>query len=76
MVEDWAQVANGTVAVAMIALPEYIHPRKFGVKVAEHIGLVCNVHTSEADALTWLADAASTAGSPGGSRATRGIAPQ
>jgi hypothetical protein len=76
MVEDWAQVANGTVAVAMVALPEYIHPRKFGVKVAEHFGLVCNVHTSEEDALAWLADAASTAGSPGGSRAARRIAPQ
>ena len=31
MVEDWAQAANGTVVVAMVASPEYIHPEKFGV---------------------------------------------
>ena len=54
MVEDWAHEAKGTVVVAMVAPPEYIHPRKFGVKVALQFGLVCDVHATEADALAWL----------------------
>lgn len=54
MVEDWAQQAEGTVIVAMVAPSEYIHPRKFGVKVALDFGLICDVYTSEEDALKWL----------------------
>ena len=54
MVEEWAQEADGLVVVAMVVPPEYIHPRKFGVKVALSFGLMCDVHTSEADALAWL----------------------
>lgn len=54
MVEDWAQEAKGVVVVALVAHPEYIHPKKFGVKVALHLGLVCDVFTTEAGALTWL----------------------
>jgi hypothetical protein len=54
MVEGWAQQAEGVLAVAMVAAPEYIHPDKFGVKVAKHFGLVLDIHTSEADALEWL----------------------
>jgi hypothetical protein len=54
MVEDWAQEAKGTVVVALVALPEYIHPRKFGVKVALHFGLICDVYTSEEEASKWL----------------------
>jgi hypothetical protein len=54
MVEEWAQVANGTVVVAMVALPEYIHPQKFGVKVALHFGLICDVYTSVEEAAKWL----------------------
>lgn len=61
MVEDWAQEARGTVVVAMVAPPEYIHPRKFGVKVALHFGLICDVHSSEEDASTWLMETASRA---------------
>jgi hypothetical protein len=62
MVEDWAQEARGTVVVAMVASPEYIHPRKFGVKVALKFGLVCDVYPFEADAIAWLrATAAETA---------------
>jgi len=54
MVEDWAEEAKGTVVVAMVVHPEYIHPRKFGVKVAAHFGLICDVYASEASATKWL----------------------
>lgn len=54
MVEDWAQEAQGRVTVSMVVHAEYIHPQKFAVKVAERFGLVCDVHTSAADALHWL----------------------
>jgi hypothetical protein len=54
MVEEWAHQANGVVGVALVTLPEYIHPEKFGVKVALDFGLVCDVYTSEDAALTWL----------------------
>jgi hypothetical protein len=54
MVEDWALQAEGTVTVAMVVPAEYIHPRKFGVKVALHFGLICDVFTSEEDASRWL----------------------
>ena len=57
MVEEWAQVADGTVVVAMVALPEYIHPQKFGVKVALHFGLICDVYTSAEEAAKWLESA-------------------
>ncbi len=56
MVEDWALESTGTVTVAMVARDEYIHPQKFGVKVAERFGLVCDVFTAADDALRWLAD--------------------
>jgi hypothetical protein len=56
MVEDWALESAGTVAVAMVARDEYIHPQKFGVRVAERFGLVCDVFTMADDALRWLVD--------------------
>jgi hypothetical protein len=59
MVEDWAQEAKGTVVVAMVASPEYIHPHKFGVKVALNFGLICDVYSSEEDASEWLSETAS-----------------
>jgi hypothetical protein len=59
MVEDWAQESKGTVVVAMVAPPEYIHPRKFGVKVALQFGLICDVYVSEEDATVWLLESAS-----------------
>ena len=62
MVEEWAQVANGTVVVAMVAPSEYIHPQKFGVKVALHFGLICDVYSSEEDASKWLQENAAQAG--------------
>ena len=45
--------------MAMVASPEYIHPRKFGVKVALHFGLICDVYSSEEDASAWLMETAS-----------------
>ena len=56
MVEDWAMTAKSMVVVAMVVHAEYIHPQKFGVVVAADFGLTCDVHTSESDALRWLAD--------------------
>ncbi len=53
--EEWASLAHGMVIVAMVTPPAYIHPRKFGAKVAADLGLTLDVFTSEADALTWLA---------------------
>ncbi|MFO1413780.1 MAG: hypothetical protein U1F10_07720 [Burkholderiales bacterium] len=57
MVEDWASEAHGMVTVAMVAPPEYIHPRKFGVKVAHSFGLTCDVYATEEEAAAWLAQA-------------------
>ena len=54
MVEEWASKANGMVAVSMVVHPEYIHPKKFGVKVAADLGLLADVHTTEEDAVKWL----------------------
>ena len=54
MVEEWAHQSNGIVVVALIALPEYIHPEKFGVKVALDFGLVCDVYVSAEAASKWL----------------------
>jgi hypothetical protein len=54
MVEEWAQAAKGVVVGAIVASPEYIHPEKFGVRVAADLGWVADVFTSEADALRWL----------------------
>ena len=61
MVEDWAQQAEGTVVVAMVAPLKYIHPQKFGVEVALHFGLICDVYTSEEEALKWLSETATQA---------------
>jgi hypothetical protein len=54
MIEEWALESNGIVAVALVVHPEYIHERKFGVKVAADFGLVADVHTGEREALAWL----------------------
>jgi hypothetical protein len=58
MVEDWAQAARGDLVVAMVVSAHYIHPRKFGVKVASHFGLICDVYPSEAEASRWLQETA------------------
>ena len=54
MVEEWAQRAKGMVVVVLVIQAEYIHPEKFGVKVAADFGLMADVYTSETDALKWL----------------------
>lgn len=54
MVEEWAREAKGMVVVAMVAMPEHIHPEKFGVTVAADSGLRGDIFTSERDALEWL----------------------
>jgi hypothetical protein len=54
MVEEWALAARGVVVVVLVVPPEYIHPEKFGMKVAADFGLIADVHTSETDALEWL----------------------
>jgi hypothetical protein len=54
MVEEWAHQSDGIVVVALVASPEYIHPEKFGVKVALDFGLVCDVYTLEDAAWKWL----------------------
>jgi len=54
MVEEWAQKAEGMVVVALVARAEYIHPQKFGIKVAADFGLTADVYTSEIHALAWL----------------------
>jgi hypothetical protein len=55
MVEEWAQVAEGEVAMVLVVDPEYIHPEKFGVVVAAHFGLTANVFATEPEAFEWLA---------------------
>jgi hypothetical protein len=66
MVEDWAQAAQSMVVVAMVAHSRYIHPRKFGVTVAAHLGLTCDVYTSEQAAVKWLRGVAVPAGRAAG----------
>ena len=56
MVEEWAREAKGMVVAALVASPEYIHPEKFGVRVAADFGFVADVFTSEPDALKWLSN--------------------
>ena len=57
MVEEWAHQAKRMVVVVLVVHPEYIHPEKFGVKVAADFGLIADVYPSEADALKWLSSA-------------------
>lgn len=61
MVEEWAEEAKGMVNVALVVHAEYIHPEKFGVRVARDFGLMTDVFTAEQHALKWL----SSVGDPG-----------
>jgi hypothetical protein len=40
--------------VVLVVRPEYIHPEKFGVKVAADFGLTADVYSSETAAAAWL----------------------
>jgi hypothetical protein len=62
MMEGWAHEAEGKVIVALVIPSEYIHPRKFGVTVALHFGLICDVHSSEEEASAWLLETAARNG--------------
>lgn len=54
MVEERAETARGMVRVVLVVHPEYIHPEKFGVKVAADFGLTADVYSSETAATAWL----------------------
>jgi hypothetical protein len=54
MVEEWAKKGKSLVVVALVVDAKYIHPQRFGVKVAADFGLMCDVYDSESDALEWL----------------------
>lgn len=53
-VEEWARAAGGMVVVVLVVQAHYIHPQKFGVKVAADLGLTCDVFADEAEALDWI----------------------
>jgi len=57
MIEEWAQKANSFVKVVLVIDAMYIHPAKFGVRVASDFGLICDVYDSEPSALKWLSSA-------------------
>ena len=54
MVEEWAHEGQGLVVAALLVHAEYIHPEKFGVRVAADLGLIADVFTAEEDAMKWL----------------------
>lgn len=54
LAEEWSKAAAGEVAVAIVAHPEQIDPRKFGIGVATNFGMLVDVFTSEGPALDWL----------------------
>jgi hypothetical protein len=55
MAREWADVAQGRVAIALVVHPALIDPEKFGVLAARNFGLIADVFVSEADAIAWLA---------------------
>jgi hypothetical protein len=54
IVEDWARASQGRVIVAVAAPAAYIHPARFGVKLAADLGERAEVFTAVEDALAWL----------------------
>ena len=53
-IHAWAKASGFSVRVAIVAHPEMIDPGKFGALVATNIDFVCDVFTSEEQALAWL----------------------
>ncbi|MFO0960512.1 MAG: hypothetical protein U0800_24270 [Isosphaeraceae bacterium] len=53
-IEAWVEAAAGRVCLAVVAPPEMIDPRKFGVTVASNRGMVSNIFADEDEALAWL----------------------
>jgi hypothetical protein len=54
LAQDWVDAGSRVVAVAVVARPEFIDPKRFGVTAAADAGGIGEVFTSEADALRWL----------------------
>ena len=54
LAEKWAAAAGGRLRVALVIGAEMIDPHKFGVTVATTRGMVADVFTTEAEALSWL----------------------
>jgi hypothetical protein len=52
--EEFARNASAYIKVVLVAKPQLLHPRRFGVTVAKNRGLNLNVATSESEALAWL----------------------
>jgi hypothetical protein len=58
MVEEWAEKSQGMLVMVLVVHAEYIHPQKFGMRVARDFGLMSDVYSSETPALEWLASVA------------------
>jgi hypothetical protein len=52
---EWARAAQGAIAIAVVAPPELIDPRRYGMQVAHGAGLDGDVFEDEALARAWLA---------------------
>jgi hypothetical protein len=51
---DWAESARGAVMIAIIARPELIDARRFGITAAQNLGLRVEHFESRQLALDWL----------------------
>ena len=54
LAEEWADAARGAVILALLLKPEHIHPRNFGLVVANDKGLVTETFTTQEEAHAWL----------------------
>jgi len=53
-IREWAKASGHSVRTALVARPEMIDSRKFGVTVAANNNFIANIFSSEDEALTWL----------------------
>jgi len=53
-VTQWAEAAGGMMRVAVVTRAERIDADKFGIMVAENLGVTSNVFASEEEAVAWL----------------------
>jgi len=53
-IADWAKASERLVCTALVARPEMIDYRKFGVTVAANRGFTADIFASEDEALVWL----------------------
>lgn len=51
---EWARAAGSSLRVALVARAELIDPQKIGVLMAQNRGVLGDVFSNEADALSWL----------------------